>query len=146
MNRVLAIAALVSAPSLCFAATEHFQASLKGGSEVPSTTSTAAGTLVATFDTTSRKLDYTLTWSGLTGPATMAHFHGPAAVGTNAGVQVVIAGKTMPGMSMGPTSPVHADATLTPAQATQLENGQWYVNVHSAKFPKGEIRGQVVKQ
>ena len=139
MIRPLALALLLSAsPVLAFAATEHFHATLNGNSEVPATPSTGAGTLEATLDTITMTLDYSLTWSGLTGPATMAHFHGPAATGVNAGVQVVIGGKN-------PTSPVHATATLTADQVAQLEHGDWYVNVHSAKFPKGEIRGQVGK-
>jgi hypothetical protein len=139
MIRHAALAILLSAsPVLALAATEHFHATLKGNSEVPATSSTAAGTLEATLDTMTMSLDYTLTWSGLTGPATMAHFHGPAASGKNAGVQVVIGGA-------GPASPVHATATLTADQMAQLEHGDWYVNVHSAKFPKGEIRGQVGK-
>jgi hypothetical protein len=150
MTRNIILALVLAAPAFAataaYAATEQFQATLKGSSEVPPTGSPGTGTLTASLDTISMKLDYTLTWSGLTGPATMAHFHGPAAAGTNAGVQVVIGGKKMPGMSMGPTSPVHAQATLTADQMAQLEHGDWYVNVHSAKFPKGEIRGQVTKE
>jgi hypothetical protein len=97
--------------------------------------SPGTGTVEATYDSTTRKLDYTVTWSGLSGPATMAHFHGPAAVGKNAGVQIVIGGAN-------PTSPVHDDAALTAEQAKELAAGLMYVNVHSAKFPKGEIRGR----
>ena len=31
-------------------------------------------------------------------------------------------------------------ATLTPAQVTDLMAGKWYVNIHTAQFPNGEIR------
>ncbi|MGN6102228.1 MAG: CHRD domain-containing protein [Devosia sp.] len=34
-------------------------------------------------------------------------------------------------------------ATLTAAQVADLEAGKWYFNVHTAKNPNGEIRGQV---
>ncbi len=79
MIRHLVIAGLLaSAPALSYAASESFHATLKGNSEVPATSSSGTGTLDATFDPSTSVLDYTLTWSGLTGPATMAHFHGPA--------------------------------------------------------------------
>jgi hypothetical protein len=137
MIRHAALAMLLSAsPMPAFAATTHFHAALTGAGEVPATSSSGTGTLDATLDTGTRALDYTLSWSGLTGPATMAHFHGPATAGKNAGVQVVIGGKA-------PASPVHAAVVLTADQVAQLTHGDWYVNVHSAKFPKGEIRGQV---
>ncbi len=144
IRTILVAATLAATPALSFAATLTFHADLKGSSEVPPTGAAATGTLTATLDTSTDKLDYTLTWSGLTGAATMAHFHGPAAVGKNAGVQVVLGGAPMGAMAMGPTSPAHGEVTLTAAQITQLESGQWYANVHSKKFPKGEIRGQVV--
>jgi hypothetical protein len=144
IRTILATAMLAAMPALSLAATLSFHADLKGSSEVPPTGSAATGTLTATLDTSTNKLDYTLTWSGLSGAATMAHFHGPAAAGKNAGVQVVLGGAPMGGMAMGPVSPVHGEVTLTAAQISQLEAGQWYANVHSRKFPKGEIRGQVV--
>ncbi len=41
--------------------------------------------------------------------------------------------------------PINGNATLTDDQITQLQGGQWYFNLHTAKFPDGEIRGQVEK-
>ena len=75
--------------------------------------------------------------AGLSGPATAAHFHGPAEAGKNAGVEVPIPNAG--------TSPVEGSATLTEAQAADLTGGKLYVNVHTAANPGGEIRGQVTK-
>jgi hypothetical protein len=66
----------------------------------------------------------------------MAHFHGPAEPGKNAGVAVPIPGTA---------SPMNGSATLTDAQAADLMAGKWYVNVHTAENKGGEIRGQVLK-
>jgi hypothetical protein len=71
----------------------------------------------------------------LSGPASAAHFHGPAAPGQNAGVIVPFP---------NPESPIRGEATLTEAQAADLLAGRWYVNVHSRAHPGGEIRAQVV--
>ena len=76
-------------------------------------------------------------YSGLSGPATAAHFHGPAEAGKNAGVAVAIPNAT--------SSPVDGSATLTDAQAADLVAGKYYINVHTAANPGGEIRGQVTK-
>jgi hypothetical protein len=114
---------------------KHFHANLDAASEVPPTQSKGHGKLEATLDTATRTLSYTLTFSGLTGPAAAAHFHGPAAPGENAGVAVPIKGLT---------SPSKGTAKLTDAQMAELEAGKWYVNVHTAKNPAGEIRGQVL--
>src|SRR5271165_6937203 len=52
-----------------------FKAELKGGNEVPKNDSKGTGTLTATYDTASKKLTWKGEYSGLSGPATMAHFH-----------------------------------------------------------------------
>ena len=62
---------------------------VRGGS---SQSGAATGTLEATYDTASKQLSYTANYSGLTGNATMAHFHGPADAGKNAPVVIPVQG------------------------------------------------------
>ena len=119
------------------ASAEKFKATLNGKSEVPPNASAATGAADIDYDPASKKLSWKLTYSGLSGPATAAHFHGPAESGKNAGVAVAIPNAT--------SSPAEGSATLTDAQAADLEAGKYYVNVHTAANPGGEIRGQVTK-
>ena len=111
-------------------------AKLDSASEVPANTSKGAGMADITYDTASKKLTWKITYADLTGPATMAHFHGPAEAGKNAPVAVPITPAT---------SPSEGSATLTDAQATDLMSGKYYVNVHTEANKGGEIRGQVMK-
>ena len=137
----LTAAAALFAPAL-FAVAAHadtvkFHATMDGKSEVPPKTTDGKGTADATLDTASKVLTYDVTYSGLSGPATMAHIHGPAAEGANAPVVIPFAAPV--------TSPMHGTATLTDAQVTELTGGRMYVNVHTAANPGGEIRGQLTK-
>ncbi len=109
---------------------------LKGSNEVPPNSSSGSGTAEATFDTDTKFLTYIVTYSGLTGPAMGAHFHGPSEAGKNAGI--VLPFKTT-------QSPIQGTATLTDAQAADLLGGKWYANVHTAANPGGELRGQMTK-
>ena len=127
-------AALVAVPAA--AETVALKADLKASNEVPPNGSTASGMAEATFDTATRNLTWTVTYSGLTGPAAGAHFHGPGEAGKNAGI-------VLPFQS--PTSPIKGSQTLTEAQAADLLAGKWYVNVHTAANPGGELRGQMIK-
>jgi len=131
----LAFAASVAFAGPAFA--EKFKATLNGKTEVPPNTSAATGTADIDYDAATKKLTWKLTYSGLSGPATAAHFHGPAEAGKNAGVAVAIPNAG--------TSPAEGSATLTDAQAKDLEAGKYYVNVHTQANPGGEIRGQVTK-
>ena len=108
---------------------------LSSAAEVPPNQSTATGTLQGSYDKQSKLLSWKLVYSGLSGPATMAHFHGPAIAGENAGVVVPLA---------NPASAVESTATLTDAQAADMLAGKWYINVHTAANPGGEIRGQLM--
>jgi hypothetical protein len=116
---------------------EKMKATLDGKTEVPPNTTAGTGTADIDYDAATKKLTWKLTYSGLTGPATAGHFHGPAEPGKNAGVAVAIPNAT--------SSPAEGSATLTDAQAADLEAGKYYVNVHTAANPGGEIRGQVTK-
>jgi transcription elongation factor len=110
-------------------------ARLSGANEVPSTASKGTGLVDAVFNKDTRLLRWKATYSGLTGPATMAHFHGPAAAAVNAPAVLPWASPV--------TSPLEGSATLTPAQAGDLLAGLWYANIHTAAFPGGELRGQM---
>ena len=121
------------------ASAEKFKATLDGKSEVPPNASAGTGTADIDYDPASKMLSWKLTYSGLSGPATAAHFHGPAKQGQNAPVVIWLTSKTTP-----PSSPITGNATLTPQQAQQFLAGEWYVNVHTQSHPAGEIRGQVV--
>jgi CHRD domain len=99
--------------------------------------SKGTGNAEVTYDTTTKMVTWRVTFDNLTGPATAAHFHGPAAPGANAGVALLIGNN--------PTSPATGSATLDDAKAADLMGGRWYVNIHTAANRGGEIRGQVVK-
>ena len=112
----------------------QLMAKLDPAQEVPPKTSSGSGTFTGTYKPATHELNYTVSYSGLTGPATMAHLHGPAAVGANAGVIVPF--------TVTPDK-ITGTATLTEAQAADLMAGKWYANIHTAANPGGEIRGQV---
>jgi len=131
-----AAAFLVLAPA-AFAETQTYKADLEASTEVPANDSKGSGALTATYDTATKKLTYSATYKDLTGPATMAHFHGPAGPGVNAAVVVPVKDMT--------PSPLKGEATLTDAQAADLQAGKWYFNIHTAAHKGGEIRGQVTK-
>jgi CHRD domain len=139
MNRtmfaMLALGAAITFAGPAFA--DKYKAALDAKSEVPPNASAATGSADIDYDTATKKLSWKVSYSGLTGPASAAHFHGPAEAGKNAGVEVAIPNAG--------TSPVEGSATLTDAQAADLVGGKLYINVHTAANPGGEIRGQVVK-
>lgn len=137
--RKLTFAVLLAATTFAMPALAEetkFTANLTAGEEVPPSNSSGSGTADITWNSDTKELSWSIEFSGLTGPATAAHFHGPAAKGENAGVAVPIDDIESPSEGM---------ATLTDEQAAQLADGKWYVNVHTDAFPNGEIRGQVMK-
>ncbi|MCA8003493.1 CHRD domain-containing protein [Burkholderia metallica] len=124
-------------PLSSHADTLNLHADLTASAEVPPKASDGHGQLIGTYDTSSKELKWHAVYMDLTGPATMAHFHGPAPAGQNAGVVIPIDTKDLP-------SPIDGHATLTEAQEKDLLAGKWYFNIHTAKNPGGEIRGQVI--
>jgi hypothetical protein len=127
-------ASLLLGLSPAAAETYTFLAGLNGTSEVPPNASKGTASLTATYDTTTKKLSWTVTYANLSGPPFAAHFHGPAGPGTEAPVEVPV--------TIGP-SPLQGSATLTPAQEKDLLDDNVYFNIHTQAYPKGEVRGQV---
>jgi hypothetical protein len=136
---ILACATGIAWAGSAQAAPESIKVQLTGAEQVPPVQTTGTGTADITYDSATREIKWTVTYSGLSGPATMAHFHGPAAAGKNGPVVVWLSKQGSPA-----PSPFEGQATLTPDQAQQLMAGEWYVNVHTQAHPGGEIRGQVV--
>jgi hypothetical protein len=124
--------ALTLAPAA--ADTLKYKADLNGPSENPPTTSKGVGSIEADYDTATKTLSWSGTYSDLTGPEIAAHFHGPAAVGVNAGVLVPVDAKA---------SPFKGSAVLTDEQAKDFADGLIYFNIHTAQNKGGEIRGQL---
>ncbi len=128
------VAALAFAtPSM--AAMVNLKATLSGKNEVPPNTTAGTGEVTASYDSGSKKLTWKGHYSGLTGPATAAHFHA-GAPGKNGAVAVPI-------NPHGPS--FEGSATLTDEQSRQMLAGDWYVNIHTAAHKPGEIRGQLTK-
>lgn len=110
-------------------------APLTGASEVPAVMTSATGRVEATLTPDTHVLSWRIVHAGLSGPVTKAHFHGPAMANQNSGVSLDVTGST--------GSPITGRATLTAAQAADLVAGKWYMNLHTAAHPDGEVRGQV---
>ncbi len=129
--------------SAAFALKIPIQATLSGAGEVPANSSPAHGIMQGTFDTDTKTLEWTVTYSGLTSEPIGAHFHGPVSYlgltpEENAPIQVATPGNL--------ASPFHGVAKIDDAQAKDLKDGRWYFNVHSKQYPAGEIRGPIVRR
>jgi hypothetical protein len=128
-------ALLAAVPAL--ADTVTFKIEMRAADEVPPNDSKGTGTVEASLDTATNVLSWTITYTGLTGPAVAAHFHGPAEAGKNAAPVVPIEGSL--------DSPIKGTATISPEQSADLQAGKWYFNIHTDANKGGEIRGQLVK-
>ena len=132
----------------------HFSATMSPANEVPSTTSSGTGS--ATYTVDGGTVSYSVTFSGLTGPATAGHIHvGPA--GVNGAVTVPF---TLPtpaaksGTINGSFTAADVKAAATPdggvsvaagdynGLLTLMRAGNTYTNIHTSTYPNGEIRGQ----
>jgi hypothetical protein len=111
----------------------HFDAVLRAANETPPIASRAHGEVIAMLDTDRRTLDYTVTYYGLSGPATTAVFqqHGAAAT----------PGVASPVLGKGPE--FHGDVQLTDAQIADLKAERWSFNISTMANPGGEIAGEL---
>lgn len=124
--------ALLGTASAAQAEMMKFHADMTAGDATPPSDSKGKGTADVTVDTDAKKVMWTVKIDDLTGDATAAHIHGPAAKGEKAAPEIDLSKAIMSG-----------SAAITDAQVADIKAGKTYVNVHTAKFPDGEIRGQL---
>lgn len=120
-------------------APERLTGQLSGQQEVPPVDTAGTGEVEVRFNEKASSIRWKVSYQGLSGPVTAAHFHGPAGPGQNAGVQLPLAGNLQ-----SPT--LEGEARLTPQQANELMSGHWYLNLHTARHPNGEVRAQLRPQ
>lgn len=116
---------------------------MTGAQETPANTSTALGKLTVFYTRETRILSYSISWSGLAGNPTGMHIHGLAPTGYAAGIFQTIStsGLTSTGTKSGT---LLIDGVAIKEQ--DLLNGLYYINIHTAAFPAGEIRAQIIFQ
>jgi hypothetical protein len=139
----LVVTAILSTWTVClgiaFGAPVSFKVPLSGGQEVPSVFPAGAATADLTYDPVTRVLTWTLSYTALSSPIITAQFHGPAQPSKNAPPAVALVKQG------GPVeNPIAGQATLTPEQAQQFANGEWYINIETQNHPEGEVRGQII--
>jgi hypothetical protein len=113
---------------------------LNGAQEVPAKSGSGNGTVDIEYNKDTRTLYYKVTWNSLSGNLVGFHIHGPAKKGFNASVIQSFVG--FAAANQGTYSGnVFIDGVLF--KETELLNGEYYINMHTALNPGGEIRGQI---
>lgn len=143
MNKKINLSILIAFAVLAFsqaARAEIFFAYLSSAQEVPTNASTATGYARINVNESALTINYTIVYNGLQGSWSATHIHAPSAIGANSGVQI-----NFPGGS-GNSGTLTGTTAITAVQIGQLRQGLGYINVHSASFPGGEIRGQLGKK
>lgn len=116
---------------------EMLGASERGNAVV--TTGKGGGTFLLVGD----RLHLAATYAGLSGPATLAHIHGPAVISGTAGVLHNM--EPLNGGAFGIDGSFGGSVTLEPAHLTAVIDGLTYFNIHTGQHGSGEIRGQIIR-
>jgi hypothetical protein len=120
---------------------------LSGASEVGPNASPATGNATVVLNAAQTQLSVSVQFQNLVSAYTASHIHGPGPAGTNQPVKWgfigVPAGWVFNGATTSGTLSNFLVTGIVAADVTNLNNGQFYVNIHSTTFPGGEIRGQL---
>jgi len=117
----------------------NFLAILSSEEQSAPTESPGSGRAEFILDRPTQRLEWAITYAGLTSSATGAHIHGPQTPGGNAGVLFDLA-------AGGLSSPLKGSVILNDGALEYLLTGRMYVNIHTTKYPPGELRGQIMRQ
>ncbi|HEY8356251.1 MAG TPA: CHRD domain-containing protein [Ramlibacter sp.] len=115
---------------------ERFHAVLDGAQQVPAVSTAASGHAELHYTLRGQMLRWEIHHSSVNGPVTSGHIHGPGGPGQNADIVIPLSGRLE-------NSPIRGQLRISPEQYEQLRSGQWYVDLHTARHPQGELRGQL---
>ncbi len=141
MNKKLNLSILILALVFMMSASARgaiYFAYLTQAQEVPATGSAATGFARVFVNETTMTLSFTLTFTNLSSAQTASHIHAPGAIGSNAAVAINFGNNNQTSGTI-----TGSNIAITPTQLSQIRQHLAYVNVHSANFPGGEIRGQL---
>ena len=126
---------------------------MTGAQETPPNSAAGIGIMDISYSKETRILNWSVTWSGLTGPVTLMHIHGLAPRGYFANpVLNIIAGSNAiaaPNATLYPATGKFSGTMLADGfivKEQDLLNGLYYMNIHTAANGGGEIRGQIAFQ
>ncbi len=120
--------------------TQQVSGTLSGSNEVPAVSASGSGTFTGTYTPSTKSLNYTVTYAGLTGAPTGAHLHFGDAKHTTASPTVPFPTASLPTTTSGTFG---GTVTLTAQQADSLTAGRIYANIHTATNTGGELRANV---
>lgn len=141
MRVALACALLVCAVAGAFPACAEiirFSARLTGAAEVPPLAGRGSGRADLVLDTDTKMLSWRVSYSGLTGPVTAAHFRTPAEPGSALTTTMDFKGPF--------ATPIVSSTRLNDIEIGDLRAGLWSLNLMTAAHPKGEIGGDLESQ
>lgn len=139
INGLLILMLLLVAASVTVRA-EAFSAHINAAQEVPTNASTGTGWGRLIYNETNQTLTWTVFFTGLTSAQTAAHIHAAAPIGSNAGVAVNL------GTVGGTTGTITGSMVISDTLRDQIRSNQAYINIHTANFGGGEIRGQLARR
>jgi len=160
---LVALAALAIGPSATAGGGDHIKTDLKGYLEVPAVSTVGRGAFTARINAAGTQIAYRLSYTDLEASVTQAHIHF-AQRSVNGAISVFLCsnlGNGPAGTQPCPAAPATITGTITASNVTALaaaqgldagevaeliravRAGRTYVNVHSTKFPGGEIRAQL---
>lgn len=116
---------------------------LDGTQEVPAKPGAGNGTMDLAYNRTTRTLTYTVRWNSLSGVPVGMHIHGTAGKGFNAGIVQNFSGYAA-SITGSFTGTFFIDGVAVKEE--DLLRGGYYLNIHTALNPGGEIRGQIELQ
>ncbi len=136
LGKLLAVSAL----AILFSGSanaEIFTAYLNAAQEVPTNGSTGTGFARVVLNEAAGTITFTIVFSGVSSNQVASHIHAPAPIGMNVAVAIDF------GAVGGTSGTITGTRPITPTQIAQLRAHQGYVNLHTANFTGGEIRGQL---